>query len=608
MPRYSEKVIEEIKEKIRLSSLISERTEVIRKGGRLWAKCPFHGGGNERTPSFTFDDESGRYHCFGCGESGNIFSFVEKTEHITFPEAVRFLASKAGIALEEENAESRRKRDEKESLKDLYKRLTKTFRYFLTDDKMGEKARIYLLKRGVSEEMSERFLLGYAPSGRDFLYSFLKKKGYSDELLKKSGLFSQNHFPYPLFQDRIMFPIRNIRGEVVAFSGRDLSRRDDTPKYINSPETILYSKKATLFGMYESLDGLKKKDGEAIMIEGNFDVIAMHQAGYDTAMAPLGTSFTEEQANLILRYTNKISLLFDSDEAGEKSTGKAMMMLIGKNFDVSIHHLLSYKDASETLEKLGKEGLEKEFSDSKSPYMYLVEKGLKRYDIKMPRGKSDFLKSLIPFLSATTSSVERDGYIQDIALRLGVSEEDVRNDIRKGSTPERSERRKEEDYENAGSGNRFNSAKISMDLYGMLILAGHRNLFPSYRRKLRFSDLKDDDAKVIYTVLENAMREEVESDEVFLSLIDDDRLRNYVSTSFLLDEFKDGAVNVLDEIVDRITLRSLEGSRKLLNSQILLLSDSTSENELRELVEKKKELDTQINAFRNRLFRNEENI
>ena len=124
MPRYSEKVIEEIKEKIRLSSLISERTEVIRKGGRLWAKCPFHGGGNERTPSFTFDDESGRYHCFGCGESGNIFSFVEKTEHITFPEAVRFLASKAGIALEEENAESRRKRDEKESLKDLYKRLT----------------------------------------------------------------------------------------------------------------------------------------------------------------------------------------------------------------------------------------------------------------------------------------------------------------------------------------------------------------------------------------------------------------------------------------------------------------------------------------------------
>ena len=135
-------MIEEIKEKIRLSSLISERTEVIRKGGRLWAKCPFHGGGNERTPSFTFDDESGRYHCFGCGESGNIFSFVEKTEHITFPEAVRFLASKAGIALEEENAESRRKRDEKESLKDLYKRLTKTFRYFLTDDKMGEKARI----------------------------------------------------------------------------------------------------------------------------------------------------------------------------------------------------------------------------------------------------------------------------------------------------------------------------------------------------------------------------------------------------------------------------------------------------------------------------------
>ena len=608
MARFSERVIEEIKKSVRLSTLISERTEIVKKGSRLWAKCPFHGGGNERTPSFTFDDERGTYHCFGCGESGNIFSFVEKTEHVTFPEAVKILAEKASIQLEEETPESQRKSKEKDNLRELYNRLTKTFEYFLTSRNEGRNALLYLEKRNVSEEMRKKFLLGYAPKNPDFLYSFLKEKGYSDDLMMRSGLFSARKFPYPLFTDRLMFPIRDLRGNVVAFSGRDLSNRDGAPKYINSPDTPLYSKKSLLFGAYESINALRKDGSEAILIEGNFDVIAMHQAGYETAMAPLGTSFTDEQKDLIGRYTHKVSLLFDSDGAGEKSTEKALMMLVRSGFEVNVHHLSSYKDASETLEKIGKEGLEKEYSACLSPYNYLVEKNIRRYNITMPRGKSDFLKSLIPFLSALNSSVERDGYIQDIAMRLNVSENDVRQDISRGNFFEEDSGRREKEIKDSYQDNSLNVAKVSMDLYAMLILSNHRDLFPSYRNRLRFSDLADNDAKVIYTVLENAMREEVESDEVFLSLIGDDRLRNYVSTSFLLDEFKEGSVVVLDEIVDRITLRSLEESRKLLNNQIALMSSNISQNELSELVLRKSKLDLEINVFRNRLFRNEEEI
>lgn len=599
MARFSEKTINEISTRLRLSDVVSEYSRLVRKGSTLWAKCPFHSNGNERTPSFKIDDDKGLYYCFGCHESGDMFTFLEKIEHMTFYEAVESLAKKAGVEIEytsNENPGESRRKNESAALLDLYERINNTFT-FLLKQKNAAHAREYLERRGISEEIADKFSLGFAPSSPDFLYDFLKKKGYSDEILKMSGLFSQNKFPYPLFVNRLMFPIRNFRGQVVAFSARDLSGREGSPKYINSPETAIYSKRNNLYGLYESIPSLKEKDSSAILCEGNFDVISMHQAGYTTAMASLGTSFTQEQAKLISRYTNKVDLLFDSDDAGQNSTDKAIIILNGFDFDIRIHHLEHYKDASEALEKEGKKGVENEFESSLSAFEYLVQKNIKRYNIQTPRGKSDFLSSFSPFMDSLNSNVEKESYMNDLALRINVSLSTVEKDLRKGNGREKEKGNIEE-----VPLKEFNPANCSLDLYAMLILVNHRQLFNIYRREISFGDLKDKDAQSLYLALEDALRDGVSSNEVFLSLINDDRLRNYVSTSFMLDEFSRSAEHVLDEAVDKIRLRSLEEKREVVNKQIRLLSSSLDADDISHLMEKKKDMDDEINAIKSRIY------
>ena len=606
MPRFSDRTIEEIKNKIRLSDLVGEYSKLERRGGMYWARCPFHANGMERTPSFKIDDQKGLYYCFGCHESGTIFTFVEKMEHLDFPSGVECLADKAGVRIREASAGDVKRKDESAILYDLYDRLSKTFKFLLLEDERGKEALEYVKKRGISDEMVDRFMLGYAPSEGNFLYDFLKKKGFSDDILKKSGLFSQNKYPYPLFRNRLIFPVRNYRGQVIAFSGRDLSFREDAPKYINSPDTLIYSKKMNLFGLYESLDELKKKDSSALICEGNFDVISMHQAGFSYAMASLGTSFTEEQAKLLSRYTDTVDLMFDSDAAGQNSTDKAIGILNSFSFTVRIHQLKNSKDASEGLEKLGPEGLKNDYLPFTGAYEYLVEKNLKRYNIRTPRGKSDFLKALSGFLSTTKSEIELETYIQDLALRLSVGEETVRADLKAGNTPNGKRRYEENVEEKSRSDWHLNTAAISPDLYAMLILANNMNLFKQYRQRINFGDLKDRDAQMLYAVLENALRDDIESKELFLSLISDERLRNYVSTSYELDEFSKDCIDVLDEIVDRIELRGLEEKRTALNSQIKLLSSQIDPSDMMALLERKKDYDKDISLLKNRLYSSEE--
>ena len=311
-----------------MTEVVQSYIPVVTRSGRNWAKCPFHGNGNERTPSFAINDKDGFYHCFGCGESGDMFTFVEKMDHVSFNEAVEILARKAGVQLETKAGSYERKdKDELETLYDLNMRIAGTFHYLLLNSSEAEKAREYLERRRISKEMIERFQLGYAPSDSSWLAAFLRKKGYSDEILKKSGLFSPNSFPYPMFVSRLMFPVRSWQGKYIGFSGRDLTGRDDVPKYKNTSDTPIYSKRHNLFGIYEALETLKKGKDSAIIVEGNFDVISMHQAGLTSAVASLGTAFTEEQVKLLSRYVSRIDLMFDSDEAGQKSTDKAIALI-----------------------------------------------------------------------------------------------------------------------------------------------------------------------------------------------------------------------------------------------------------------------------------------
>lgn len=604
MPRFKEKTIEEIRSRITIKDVVSPYLRLIQKGSTYWAKCPFHGGGNEKTPSFKIDIDKGTYYCFGCHASGNMFSFLMNMEHMSFPEAVEYLADKTGVVLESSSDDyDRKQKNDKEILTDLYERLSKTFAFMLNSHNDGAKAREYLEKRHVTGPWSEKFLLGYAPADPDFLYGFLHRKGYSDEILAQSGLFSRNNPRWPLFSDRLMFPVRNVRGQVIAFSGRDLSGRENAPKYINSPDTLIFSKKMNLFGLYESVPELKKKDSRAILCEGNFDVIAMHQAGLTTAVASLGTSFTQEQARLISRYTNKVSLLFDSDEAGQKSTDRVIDIMQRMGFDIQVHRLTQCKDASETLEKMGSLGLKKDFESYSDAYQYLVQKLLKRYNIEMPREKSALLREISPFLLATPTELERDAYIKDLAFRLDTSEEVIRKDLSYGVQDEQGDRRNDVSGKEEEEIPELNQAAISPEFHAMLLLASRRDLFKIYRRRIGFGDLKDRNAQILYSALENSLRDEVSSDELFLAKIGDDRVRNYVSTSFALDEYRNASVTVLDEIIDGISLHSLEETRARLNSQIAL--SGSDEEKLVELLESKKELDKEISALKNKLYNGE---
>lgn len=590
MARFTDRSITQIKEKLSIVDVMRDYATIEDKGGSKWVKCPFHGGGVEKTASCKLNEDRGTYHCFGCNASGDIFTLVQQKEGLDFPSAVEHLARKAGVELEEAIG-FQQKDNTKQSLYDLYSKISNTFSYLLKNNKEAEEARNYLKNRNVSDQMIDTFQLGYAPRDPKWLFKFLKGKGYSEDFLKKSGLFSQNYEGYSLFSNRLMFPIRDRQGRVLAFSGRDLSGNSKA-KYINSPETPIYQKKENFFGIYEAKSTIASGTMQPILCEGNFDVVAMHQAGFTSAVASLGTAFTPEQCTNMKKWFSKVKefhLLFDSDEAGQRETEKAILLVNSKGLGVYVHKFQSAKDASELLEKHGREGVEREFAIKESGFDYLVKANRGRFDINSARGKSEFVRSLSQFLLTTESQVERDSYILSISSMLGLSEEAIREDIRRGASPS-----PEPIRESAPATTNYRSGKLTLDLFAMLYLCCHRNAFRTYRSKLKFGDLTDPEAQSIYMALENAMRDNISTDELFLSLIDDDRIRNDVSAALALDDYNDAPISVLDEAIDRISLRAMEKRRDVITNQLKLYSNSLSSEDIADLLMRKSEIDKEI--------------
>ena len=602
---FSDRTIEEIKSRLSIVDVVSSYTQVLQRNNGFWIRCPFHGNGNERTPSCKLNMERGSYYCFACHEHGSMFDFVMKMDKVTFPESVRMLAQKAGVAIEDESPADAKRKEEKTSLYELNEQMARTFHDMLMSSQEAEEARLYLARRKITDETIRRFDLGYAPRDPKWLHTYLIKLGYSDDFLRQSGFFSRNSYPYPLFCNRLMFPVKSWQGRVVAFGARDLTFRDDTPKYINTPETAVYSKKHNLYGFFESLDTVKK-DHEVIVCEGNFDAISLHQAGLTCAVAPFGTAFTSEQAGLIARYASVVKLLFDTDQAGQDATAKAVTMLQEKGLETRILSLDRYKDASEYLEKEGPQALKSTLEVSSDAFTYLVKRGLDLYNTRTPKGKSEFVQSMAPFLNATVSNVERDAYVRQISQILGVGEVEIGRDLAGALSSSRQVVRQQNVDQDSSSIHfrRLKVGSISLDLYMMLMFANHRDLFATYTRAFRFGDLKDREAQIIYLALESVRRDGVgRTDEIFLSLIADDQVRHDVATSFLLPEFKvDNPEEVIDEILDRITLRKLEERRRLVLLQIRQgEAEGFTEAEQKELLNEKIDLDSQIRGLSERL-------
>jgi DNA primase len=595
MAKFSESVIEEIKSRVSIVDMVSRYLVLNRKGDRFWGLCPFH---DEKTPSFSVLPEKGFFHCFGCGKSGSLFDFVMEMEHLSFPEAVRLLAEEAGVMVTEESPQEKRKRSEMDSLRDLYEKLAASFHYILLKTDSGKYAREYLEKRGFSTESLTRFSLGLAPDDPNWLYTFLRSKQYSEEILAKSGLFARNNTSYALFKNRLMFPIRDWKGQVVAFGGRDLSGTSQA-KYINTPETVLYKKREIVYGLYESLGDVKKQKS-CILCEGYFDVLALHQAGLTTAIAPLGTAFTLEQGKLLRRYADNLTLLFDSDQAGQAATKKALITGEQLGFESRVVHFSEGKDPAELLETVGPQELAKACQNSKSAFDHLVHSAITMYDSRKATGKLQIFTEVKPFLDAVESEIVRQSYLRDLADYLQLDEETLMRDYVNRTANISMRKREEQERLRRGSNHSQQGWKRSTDLYAMLTLINNRNLFPMYRNRLKIDDFVDEQAVELYTVLEDAAREgSATSDEIVLQMITNDQLKNMVAASFQTSEFTTQAELVLEESVKRIMLRSLEKTRKHVENLIRLSErDEALSIELSHLLLEKKSLDEKIANMR----------
>lgn len=419
--RYSEDLIEEIRMRNDIVDVISGYVKLQRKGSSYFGLCPFH---NEKSPSFSVSPSKQMYYCFGCGAGGNVFTFLMEYENYSFMEALRALADRAGIQLpqQEYSQEAKEQADLKATLLEVNKLAAKYYYYQLRCEG-GAQGMAYLKGRGLSEETINRFGLGYSDKFSNDLYRYLKSKNYSDDILRQSGLFNvdERRGMYDKFWNRVIFPIMDVNNRVIGFGGRVMG--DAKPKYLNSPETKIFDKSRNLYGLNIARTSRKKN---LIICEGYMDVISMHQAGFNNAVASLGTALTSQQASLLKRYTDEVLIIYDSDEAGVKAALRAIPMLKTAGLATKVINLQPYKDPDEFIKNMGKEAFQERLDHGMNSFMYELHALEQQYDMKDPQGKTDFFKETARKMLRFEDEIERNNYIQAVADSYRIEPENLR--------------------------------------------------------------------------------------------------------------------------------------------------------------------------------------
>ncbi len=421
---YSDEIIEEVRSRNDIVDVIGSYVNLKRKGNSHSACCPFH---HEKTPSFHVSREKQMYHCFGCGVGGNVFTFLMEHENFTFPEAMEALAERAGYDLpkQELSADAKKQADARTRIKDMNKLAAGYFHYMLKTEH-GANALQYLKGRGLSDETITKFGLGFSDVYRDDLYKYLKNKGYKDEDLNDSGLvkFDEKYGFSDRFWNRVMFPIIDTNNRVIGFGGRVMG--DAKPKYINTQDTLVFDKSRNLYGL--NLAKKSKRQG-IIFCEGYMDVISMHQAGFDNAVASLGTALTVGQVNLIKRFTDRAYLAYDSDEAGTKAALRALEIMREFEMPARVISLKPYKDPDELIQAEGTEELEKRINEAKSGTMFEIDILAHNYNQEDPQERTQFQKEAAKRLALITDPMERKNYIDSVAKYYDIEKDSLKEAV-----------------------------------------------------------------------------------------------------------------------------------------------------------------------------------
>ncbi len=573
---------QEILDKISIVEIISEYISLKQKGDKHWGLCPFH---NEKTPSFSVTEEKNMFYCFGCHKGGNVFDFLIDIENISFFEAFKELASKAGVEIDSQKESPEDK--QKVALLELYNKIAGSFNYILQNKSSSKTAGDYLHERGISSNTVNNFKLGYAPAERFWLYDFLKSKNYSDIFLLKSGIFSNKNQKITLFSNRLMFPIINIQQDTIAFSGRKLKESDWGGKYINSPETNIYKKGETLYGIHSAVKEIRKKK-EVILVEGNFDVLAFYQAGLQNVVAPLGTAFTEMQAKILKRYAKKCLIVFDPDSAGIEATLKAALILEKMGIANFVIPLPKGKDPSEILEKEGPEALNKLSKYPINTFEYLVKMAVDRYSLKNTEAKESIFNFLVPFMAGLSTELRKEDSFRYLSEVLEVDINTIYKDftsIDKGRDSLKKNRNLIQKRE---------EIHVSLDLFLMIALLEDRESFVSVRNTLDINDLVDAKAKKVYIVLEEMYRRDDSLEKNLLSEIDDEELRGLITYKLSTGEYRLNSQQIIKDGVRKIKQRNFEKKRSEVEILLRKTDSVTNRDKLEKLLSEKKYLDEEL--------------
>ncbi len=418
MPRFPEYIIQEVLEKNNIVDVVSPYVKLKKSGSSYIGLCPFH---SEKTPSFSVSEQKNIYHCFGCGEGGTAINFIMKMENVSFVEALENLAERANVVLPKaNNFDFEKNQAIKDTKETIYKMNEDAAKFFYEQLKTSEGivAIDYIKKRELNKNCVRNYWIGYAPNSWDKLFEHLKGLGYIESDILKAGLISQNDSNkfYDKFRNRLMFPIFNINNRIIGFGGRVLD--DSKPKYLNSPETLVFNKSKNLF----SLNIAKaSKKSEVILVEGYMDVIALAKSGFTNSVATLGTALTSDQARILKKYFKEVILCYDSDEAGQNAIKRAITVLREFDIKISVISLGDKKDPDEYIKAYGKDRFAEVLSRRKADIVYLMDIYGEKYDLSVGNDKVEYVSDMMEYLNLITNSVELDVYVNMLSKQTGVT-------------------------------------------------------------------------------------------------------------------------------------------------------------------------------------------
>ena len=582
--------IAELNDRLRIDVVAGDYVRLQSRGRRLVGLCPFH---TEKTPSFTVTPERNLFYCFGCQKGGSMLDFVMELEKLSFPEAFRLLAERAGMQVEETaGAEG----SERQSYLELYRRLADSFHHILLHTNAAAGAREHLSGRGFSAESLARYRVGYAPGDRDWLLRFLRSHHYGDEFLVRSGLFTSTRGGMlALFRDRIVFPISTPRGEVVAFGGRAMG---DGPKYLNTPETAHYHKGELLYGLAEARERIKRA-GAVHVPEGYLDVIALDAAG-QAAVAPLGTALSVDHARLLARYTGDVRLVMDSDAAGVNATKRAIAMLEETELQTSVVPLQTGMDPADYIQQNAGDRLQTALASPILAFEYLLKLATSALDLRRADAKEQVFRELLPYLTHVRSELKRETLLHDVADVLEVGHDSILRDYRRLASAG-AHRRDSRPAQTTAPRDGRGASRRSLEMTYMLAAAANRDRFDRVQRRLDSDDLHDPLAQELFVALQECARQGDESPDGLLGRLQTDELRSLVIRNLSQREFTVNPDEVLDDGARKLKARSLERRRLDIEARMRRVErggEGSPGSVVRELLEEKIFLDSELEKLK----------